>query len=308
MEDIRRIAHGLCGFGTGYALKVRTDTNRGAVRVWIDRLDYENFHARAHMVYWDPLATFSAATDGSKRTTFSVTPWAFPWLSISLFPRGKALTGSASLEYATRLSERVDVRGRVSLTHGSGLPEVSGVLAYEGPYFGASLRPLFRAAGGSFAAGGCAVFSVFYDTFLARLVGEAGDDESLLALLVKFRDTRAGLITSTKEAASLGFETRIGQHWSAGLNCTQIFAMHQSMWKVFSSTSLGLRYAFPGGHAGIAWQRPSVISTKAKYRLSDKYKVGVTARIEYRNFSNVRIGIALHLRPYPEKPAPGAPL
>lgn len=142
-------------------------------------------------------------------------------------------------------------------------------------------------------------FAVFYESFLAKLVLEKTDNEKLLGLMFQFRDTNLGLITSTKEAAYFSLETR-KKNIAAGFTCTQIFAMQESIWKVFSSTSIGARYYVPNGYVGVAWQRPNSLGAKLKWRFRKRYEAALMTRVENYDFSKVSLAVSFCFFPHKE--------
>lgn len=299
MQEIHDISRELCDFGGDYAVKIRTVSKQADIRVWLRNIDYENFQSRARVSYYDRVATFSAWTNGNDQTKFTIKPQsALRWLSMSLAPSPQGFfTGSIALQHHFVFSERFTSFGMVSFAYNDKLPYVKCGLKYQHPFFCFTANPEFRDVNGTFKLAGTTSFSVFYDNFVAKLIYESSDNEGLLGIRFDVKNATAGLITSSKEAVNVSFESKIGKHWRAGFRCTQLFSMQESIWKVMSSMSLGARYSFKGGYIGLSWQRPNSVSAKAKYLVKERYEVAGFVNFPHTGFSKGRLGMSFCLYP-----------
>ena len=302
MDKIKAIAGKLCHFRADSAMKVRNISSDYDVRIWARNLNYENPDCRSRVAYRDPLATFVASTSATETQIViapkSLSPMAFISFTI---PAAGSMAANLGLQNKAKISRRVKAFGGLLFHWQGSLPDAWLKLNYKHPNFKALFHPIFKDVDGRYLPFGTCNFTVFYETFLAKLAFERNSSENLLGLMLNFRDTRAGFVTSTKEAAYLALETKIGHSWSAGFTCTQIFAMQESIWKVFSATSFGARYSLGPGYINVAWQAPKSLSSKVKYRFRDRYEVAVMARADNYDFSKVSVCCSLCLHPNPSE-------
>ena len=305
MEEIRKIARKICHFRCDYAAKFRTVSDTADIRVWVNNLSYENLDSSARISYHDPLATFTATANQDSHTTFTITPKIkYEWLSLSLLPSPDGfLRPSLSLQSEMPITKRTVASGVATFVLNNELPKVAIGVRYKNPYFTASANPVFLPREGKYAISGTNSFAVFYESFLAKLILEETENERLIGLKFQFRDTNLGLITSTKEAAYFSLETR-KKNISAGFTCTQIFAMQESIWKVFSSTSIGARYHIPTGYIGVAWQRPNSLSAKLKCRISERIEAALMSRVDNYDFTKIGLAASFCLFPHEDDTKP----
>jgi hypothetical protein len=124
------------------------------------------------------------------------------------------------------------------------------------------------------------------------------DGEFLQGAKVNFGRAQAGMMASSKEAASFLFWTSVTDNLQAGFRCSQIFDRNQSFfWKVASSTSVGFRYSLKSGYLGFSWQEPKTVAIKLKYLGFPKYDLASMVRIENHDFSTAAFSFSFCVRP-----------
>jgi hypothetical protein len=227
-----------------------------------------------------------------------VTPkYPYSWLTLSSTPTAAGFKPAVSLQQQFQLSPTISASGKISMPYGATLPNLDFHFTFRVPYFGISATPSFRNNDGIFKLTGNTVFSVGYDTFGADLIMEWADDEFLQGAKVNFGRAQAGMMASSKEAASFLFWAKLTENLGAGFRVSQIFHHYQSFWKVASSTSVGFRHSLKWGYLGFSWQEPKTIAIKLKYLPTPKYDLACMARVEDHNFSTPTFSFSLCLRP-----------
>jgi hypothetical protein len=296
MDEIRSIGKKSCDLKCDYAAKLRQISTPTDFTLWLQTFNLDNPHLRAKITYSHPLARLTASCD-EKSCSFSATP--LPWLTFSVHPTAKSLNPQLELSEKFAISADLDASGQITFPFTASLPRIDVACEYRNPYFRARAAPCLTDQDGRFRIDGSATLSLAHQWICADMIFEATGTELFQGAKLKFRNFQAGLLSTSSEKGGLFFECNIGR-LCVGVQSSQIFQNVRSMWKVFSSTSLGLRYSFPGGYVGGAWQVPKLICAKAKASVGARVDVAATMRVDNYDFAKAAFCLSVCVNPDPQ--------